>query len=145
MICRSKEEIIGMHQSRLHSPKHVKYYKDIFRKHERGGHTFDLEAEVIKKDGSIISVFISVSGIRLLGKKVIQAIFRDLTEARRASELSEEILARKLIDKAKGILMDRHKISEKEAMSLLQKESRRQSKRIKEIAVGVISSESIVN
>jgi len=53
--------------------------------------------------------------------------------------------ARKLIEKAKGILMDRHKISEKEAMSRLQKESRRQSRKIKEIAQAVISSGSVVN
>ncbi len=49
-----------------------------------------------------------------------------------------------MIEKAKKILMDRHKIGEKEAMRRLQKESRRQRKKIKEIAQAVISSELIL-
>jgi AmiR/NasT family two-component response regulator len=40
--------------------------------------------------------------------------------------------------------MDRYKISEKEAKRRLQKESRRQRKKIKEIAQAVISSEIIL-
>ncbi len=74
----------------------------------------------------------------------MQGLFRDITEEREILELKEEIAARKLIEKAKGILMDRHKISEQEAMKLLQKESRSQRKKIKEIAQGVISSKSIL-
>ena len=59
-------------------------------------------------------------------------------------DLSEEMAAMKLIEKAKGLLMDRHKISENEAMGRLQKESRRQRKKIQEIAQGVITSETIL-
>lgn len=145
LIGRSKEEIIGMHQSKLHPPDRAEYYKDKFRKHVRKGRILDLGAEVIKKDGSIIPIVINAGVISLRGKKVIQAIFRDITEEKRISDLKEEIVARKLIEKAKGILMDRHKISEKEAMRRLQKESRRQSRKMKEIAKDVISSESILN
>ena len=87
----------------------------------------------------------SGSVISLHGKEVIQGLFRDITEEKKILDLNEEIAARKLIEKAKGILMDHHKISEKEAMRRLQKESRRQSKKIKEIAQGVISSESILD
>jgi len=75
---------------------------------------------------------------------VIQGLFRDITKEKKILDLNEEIAARKLIEKAKGILMDRHNISEKEAVRRLQKESRRQSKKIKEIAQGVISSEIIL-
>jgi AmiR/NasT family two-component response regulator len=52
---------------------------------------------------------------------------------------------RRLIEKAKGVLMDRHRISEEEAMRRLQQESRRQSKKIKDIAQGVVSSGVILN
>ena len=75
---------------------------------------------------------------------MIQGLFRDITKEKKILDLNEEIAARKLIEKAKGILMDRHNISEKEAVRRLQKESRRQSKKIKEIAQGVISSEIIL-
>jgi AmiR/NasT family two-component response regulator len=59
-------------------------------------------------------------------------------------ELREELAARKLIEKAKGILMHRHNISEEEAVRRLQRESRRQRKKIKEIAQAIISSNVIL-
>jgi len=99
-----------------------------------------LEAEVIKKDGSIVPVLVCASVISLHGKKVIQGLFKDITEEKAILDLRKEMAARRLIEKAKGILMDRHNISEKEATRRLQKESRRQRKKIKEIAKAVISS-----
>ena len=136
-----RQDIIGMHQSEIHPKSKAQYYKDKFRKHVRKGQIFDLEAEVIKKDGSIVPVFISSSVISINGKDVIQGLFRDITKDKRILELKEEIADRKLIDKAKRMLMNRFKISEKEAMRQLQKESRRQRKKIKEIAQAVITSE----
>ena len=141
LVGRSKQEIIGMHQSELHPPDHAEYYLDYFRGYLQKGQVFDLEAEVIARDGSIAPVFISASIVSLNGKEVIQWLFRDITKERRMLDLKKEIASRKLIEKAKGILMDRNTISEKEAMRLLQKESRRQRKKIKEIAQAVISSE----
>lgn len=102
------------------------------------GRVLDLEAEVIRKDGRIVPVFIIASVISLHGKEVILGLFRDITEEKVILDLRKEMAVRKLIEKAKGVLMDRHKISEKEAMRRLQKESRRQRKKIKEIAQGVI-------
>jgi len=144
LIGRPREEIIGMNRSKLHPPHQAEYYRDIFGKHAQKGRVFDLEAEVITKDGTIVPVFISASVISLHGKEVIQGLFRDITEEKKILDLNEEIAARKLIEKAKGILMDRHNIREKEAMRRLQKESRRQSKKIKEIAQDIISSEIIL-
>jgi len=144
LIGRPREEIIGMNRSKLQPPHQAEYYREIFSKHAQKGRVFDLEAEVITKDGTIVPVFISTSVISLNGKEVIQGLFRDITEERKILELKEEIAARKVIENAKGILMDRYKISEKETMTRLQKESRRQSKKIKEIAQDVISSQSIL-
>jgi PAS domain S-box-containing protein len=138
-----RQEIIGIHQSAIHPQSKAQYYKDKFRKHIQKGQIFDLEAEVIKKDGTIIPVFISASVITINGKEVIQGLFRDITKDKRILELKEEIADRKLIDKAKRMLMNRFKISEKEAMRQLQKESRRQRKKIKEIAKAVVTSESL--
>ncbi len=59
--------------------------------------------------------------------------------------LKNEIETKKLIEKAKRILIDRHKIGEKEGTRRLQKECRRQRKKIKEIAQSVISSELILD
>jgi PAS domain S-box-containing protein len=145
LIGRPRQEIIGMHQSGIHPEQCVEYYKEKFHEHVQKGQVFDLEAEIVKKDGSIVPVFISASVVRLDGKEVIQGLFRDITEEKRILELKEEIAARKMIDKAKGIMMNRYKIIEKEAMRRLQKESRRQRKKIKEIAQAVISSEIILD
>jgi len=144
LIGRPREEIIGMHQSKLHPPQHTEYYKDKFRRHVQKGRVFDLEAEVITKDGSIVPVLICASVTSLHGKEMIQGLFKDITEEKAILDLKKEMAARRLIDKAKGMLMDHHNISEKEAMRRVQKESRRQRKKIKEIAKAVISSELLL-
>jgi PAS domain S-box-containing protein len=66
-------------------------------------------------------------------------------EEERLSELEEKLENNKLICTAKGILMDRYNISEKESLERLQKESRNQRKKMKEIAQAVISSRSILD
>ena len=133
-----------MHQSRLHPPYQVEYYEDKFRDHVQKGQILDLEAEVIKKDGSIVPVFISAGVISLQGKEVIQGLFKNISNEKMILDLMKEIVTKKLIEKAKGTLMVRHKIGKKEAMRRLQKESRRQRKKIKEIAQSVISSELVL-
>jgi len=145
LIGRPKDEIIGMHQSKLHPPHQAEYYKDRFRRHVQKGRILDLEAEIIRKDGRIVPVFISASVISLHGKEVIQVLFKDVTEEKVILDLRKEMGVRRLIEKAKGVLMDRHRISEEEAMRRLQRESRRQSKKIKDIAQGVVSSGLILN
>ena len=46
LMGRSREEIIGMHQSQLHPPEYEEYYTEKFREHVRKGSVFDLEAEI---------------------------------------------------------------------------------------------------
>ncbi len=145
LIGRPREELIGMPQSKLHPPDHAQYYEEKLRKYVRKGRVLDLQAEVIRKDGGIIPVFISASVVTIHGRQVMQGIFRDAREERRILDLREEIATKRAIEKGKRLLMDRHGISEKEAMSRLQKESRRQRKKVKEIARAVISSELILN
>jgi len=137
-----REEIVGVHQSNFHPPDCADW---MLRRHMRKGDIIELDAEVVRKDGSIVPVWMSASKLSLRGKKVIQAIFRDIDKEKRILDLRKEIQARKLIERAKIILIGRHRISEKEAMRRLQKESRRQGKKIEEIARRVLSSELILN
>ena len=58
-------------------------------------------------------------------------------------ELKEALVLRKLIEKAKGILMQRKKISEKEAYRLMQKQSMQSRKSLKELAEAVILAEEL--
>lgn len=58
--------------------------------------------------------------------------------------LSEELEARKLIEKAKGILMKHLSVDEETAMKMMQKESRRQRIKLKELAKAIIATHSVL-
>lgn len=145
LMGRPRKEIIGMHQSELHPPGQTDFYKQMFRVAVQDRRASELEAEVITKDGRLVPVRINSKIINIPGKQVLQGLFRDLTEKQRISELKEKLAETKLIEKAKRILITRHHFTEKEAFVRLQKESRRQRKKVKDIAQAVISSESILN
>ncbi len=58
--------------------------------------------------------------------------------------LSEALETRKLVEKAKGILMKRCTVSEDEAFKLLQSYSQKENKKLKDIAEMIISASSII-
>jgi response regulator NasT len=58
--------------------------------------------------------------------------------------LRDKLADRKLIEKAKGILMESAKVSESEAFRLLQKQSQDQRKPMVEIATLIISATELV-
>lgn len=70
---------------------------------------------------------------KLVGGSVENALLIEETLA-----LKEALELRKIIEKAKGILMKRRKISEEEAYSIIQKESMDTRKTLKEIAEAVL-------
>ena len=142
---RQRQEITLMHQVELHPLHQAEYYRDVFREHVQRGQGLEEKGEILGKDGSIIPVSINTSVISILGKQVVQCLFRDLTEEQRLSELKDKLEKNELIYRAKGILMDRYNISEEESLERLQKESRNQRKKIKEIAQAVISSRPILD
>lgn len=74
------EEIIGRHQHWLHPKEEVLKYRAIFKEAvKRGGGTYN-NLVLARKDGSRIPVDISASVTELSGKKVIQGIFRDISD-----------------------------------------------------------------
>jgi len=140
-----RQELIGLHQSRLHPAQDAEYYRKKFQKHVKNELNFDLEAEVVKKDGSVVPIFISSNLIDLQGKKVIQGIFRDISKEKIISDLKGELASRKLIRRARTIIANHYKINDGDAMKLLQIESRKQSRKLKEVAQAVISSKFILD
>ncbi len=86
LLERERHEIIGLHQTKLHSPEKSEYYSNQFKEHiERKG-AVDDEAEIITKSGKIKPVHISASVTLIRGKPVIQGIFRDITERKKAED-----------------------------------------------------------
>lgn len=144
LIDRPRQEIIGIHQSELHPSLDEEWYEEEYLNQIEKGRDFEEGAEVITKNGRVIPVFISSNVVSIRGQKVIQSLFRDIDAERKYLDLKEEMVTRKLMDKAKRILMDRYGMNEVEAMNRLRKESRRRSKKLKYIAQAVVSSELIL-
>jgi len=142
---RPRPELIGMHQSRLHPAEHYEYYRKKFQKHIINDHVFDLEAEVLKKDATVVPVFICSNLVELQGKRVIQDIFRDISKEKIISDLKGELRDRKQVNRAKAIIAKRYKINDSDALKLLQRESRKQNRKLKEVAEAVISSKFILD
>ncbi len=81
------EEIIGMHYTKIHPVGKEKYYKKLFEKYAKIDKSItseDLFAQ--HKDGRKIPVEISTSVFETGGKKMIQGIFRDITERKKAEK-----------------------------------------------------------
>lgn len=83
-------EIIGHHQSTLHPPEKAEYYASVFKRHIQQKGSADEEAEVITKSGKIKPVHITASMTIVRRKPIIQGIFRDITERKRAEEALRE-------------------------------------------------------
>lgn len=60
------------------------------------------------------------------------------------SDLREAVETRKLVEKAKGILMKRCNISEEDAFKLLQAHSQKENRKMKEIAENIISASKLI-
>jgi len=91
LLEREKGEIVGCKSTTLHPPEKVDRYVEQFRRHAAQGGAVADEAEVITKSGRIVPVLISAATTRLGEKPVMQGIFRDVTDQKRAEK---EIQAR---------------------------------------------------
>jgi uroporphyrinogen-III synthase len=70
--------------------------------------------------------------------KIIASAFEKVVLERQVTDLQEKLEERKVIEKAKGILMKEKKISENEAFQLIRKEAMRKRKTMKEIAEAML-------
>lgn len=60
------------------------------------------------------------------------------------SQLEETLETRKLIERAKGILMDRHNMTEDEAFKRIHFQARNQNKKMREIAQSIITAADLI-
>jgi PAS domain S-box-containing protein len=86
----SREEISGIHISRIHPAEVFGKIKDIFNEIITKGSGYVNDVSVLRKDGKIIPVDITGSLIERDGTKVLQGIFRDITERKRTVEVLRE-------------------------------------------------------
>ena len=87
------DEIIGTHQSALHPPDKAEEYRALFATHIEKGHAADFDAEVLRKDGTIVPVSISASTLTVGSKHLIVGLFRDMSLPKEAEEVPERLIA----------------------------------------------------
>jgi PAS domain S-box-containing protein len=87
LVEREKSEIIGKHQNFLHPAGDIKDgFSKTFKSHMTGESSELIEDRVITKSGQIKDVAIRASKITIEGKQVMQGMFRDTTDRKRAEE-----------------------------------------------------------
>jgi diguanylate cyclase (GGDEF)-like protein/PAS domain S-box-containing protein len=83
---RNRDELIGMHQTAIHPPDKAEYYTSMFQKHIDQNGFADDEAEILTKSGAVRLVTITASVTIVEGRPIIQGIFHDITERKRAED-----------------------------------------------------------
>jgi PAS domain S-box-containing protein len=86
LLLKPREEIIGLHQSLLHPPHIRKASANRFKREDKK----TAESLVLRSDGAKIPVEITSQMITIKGKKVIQGIFRDITERKESEKMLRE-------------------------------------------------------
>jgi len=87
LVGREKSELVGKHQRILHPPEEISGdFSRTFKQHLKEKEGQVLETRVITKSGEIRHVAIKANIFELGDKKVIQGLFRDITEQKKAEE-----------------------------------------------------------
>ncbi|MCP4642877.1 MAG: response regulator [bacterium] len=84
LLERPRADIVGRHFSVLHPPEQTERYKAMFDEHAAHGTDAGSDAEVVTALGKRKTVQILSSVTEVGGRRILQGIFRDMTERRRA-------------------------------------------------------------
>ena len=90
LLGRTRDEIIGMHQTELHPPGQDEDYGRRFERHVQAGRTADYDGEAVRKDRSVVPVAISAAPMEIAGRRLIVGLFRDISKRKRAEEALRE-------------------------------------------------------
>ncbi len=102
LLGRTREEVIGMHQSQLHASEDLEYISMQFARFVNDDTLKSVEVDIVHKDGYKIPVKISAGNtFHVNGRKFAAAYFTDLTQTKEAERLIEKTT--RLLLKAEGI------------------------------------------
>jgi two-component system sensor kinase FixL len=95
LVDREKSELIGQHQRILHPPEQIEgEFSKSFKQHLKEKQGQVLETQLITKNGEIKDVAIKANLFEVRDKKIIQGIFRDITERKEAEHRQARLLHR---------------------------------------------------
>ncbi|WP_227357475.1 bacterio-opsin activator domain-containing protein [Haladaptatus salinisoli] len=82
------DEIEGMHQTDLHPSEEAERYEELFQGHRRRGGPFEQthDLKIVDADGQQIPVTINSNVTTLENRRVIQGIFRDISDRKRRED-----------------------------------------------------------
>jgi two-component system NtrC family sensor kinase len=87
LVGSERSELIGKHQRILHPPAEIEgEFSKTFSEHLHSQEGRVIETQVVTRTGRIKEVAIKANVVDLRGKKVIQGIFRDITERKQVQE-----------------------------------------------------------
>ncbi|MBU7039079.1 MAG: PAS domain S-box protein, partial [Theionarchaea archaeon] len=90
LLEKKRDEIVGYHQTELHPPDKRHHYVEVFKTHIDMKGSKDVEGEIMTKSGIVKPVHITASITLIGGNPIIQGIFRDITESKRAERELQE-------------------------------------------------------
>lgn len=101
-------------------------------------------ARTIARDNGIPTIIISALGELQAAIDLTMARFRELQALRReVGDLRHALAQRKMVERAKGILMDMHGWPKGEAFRRLQLQSQRENRRMIDVAQAVITAHAL--
>ena len=84
LLLRPYEEIVGLHHSQVHPPHRVENSKKMFAAFAQDPkQNASFESQVLRSDGTEVSVEVLAKTIQIDGVPVVQGVFRDVTERKR--------------------------------------------------------------
>jgi PAS domain S-box-containing protein len=86
LLEKTRAEIIGLHQTELHPPDEADVYQAKFSQAAAQQTSTDIEAELYTASGKRIPVLISASVVKIGDRTIMQGVFHDVTEIKRAEE-----------------------------------------------------------
>ncbi|WP_227377227.1 bacterio-opsin activator domain-containing protein [Haladaptatus halobius] len=88
LLGKPTTEIEGMHQTDLHPSEHAERYGQLFQSHGQRGGLFEQNKDlsIVDADGQHIPVAINANVTTLQDRRVIQGIFRDISDQKRRED-----------------------------------------------------------
>jgi PAS domain S-box-containing protein len=148
------EEVLGKQATLLLPPHNIDEPPHLIERIKRGERIMHYETVRIRKNGTLIEVSLSVSPIREQNGNLtgISVIGRDITERKQAEnelkalrqeaqDLRQALEERKVIERAKGILMKRSELDEPDAFRRLQRLASEKRRKLVDIAQMIVTAE----
>ena len=96
LLGKPQTEIRGLHQSQLHPPPVQGFSGETFAQHSQAlGESQPVQSEMLRADGSRVTVEVLDHVIQLGGRPVLMGTFRDITARKRAEDQIKSLLREK--------------------------------------------------